>query len=251
MPRELQRATVAAVQAVLPDATLTFEDAPPWLLRPGKAECKARWSLVRSIYEQLTGLDLPDEMPSRESRRADAMIQRQATAVSAAGRAAPAARIPRRARRPPTGRARLGAHPSDCRLRGSGVDRRPPCCRPDARTARASTVSGPRRVWGDRDDARHEQSTSGEPALHEVSIVHVCHGKWGVCRVARQRGVDCSCGRGARGVSAAGRRRAAAAGSSPSRCGRRRARGESRRARARRAGGPCSGSTARRRRPGR
>jgi hypothetical protein len=75
MPRELQRATVAAVQAVLPDATLTFEDAPPWLLRPGKAECKARWSLVRSIYEQLTGLDLPDVMPSRESRRADAMIQ--------------------------------------------------------------------------------------------------------------------------------------------------------------------------------
>lgn len=75
MPRELQLVTVAAVQETLPEATITAEVAHAWLVRPGKVECKGRWSVLCAIYEQLTGLELPEVMPRRESRRADALIE--------------------------------------------------------------------------------------------------------------------------------------------------------------------------------
>lgn len=74
MSRDHQLATVAAVARALPAATITAEAAPPWLVRPGKVECRACWSLVCSIYEELTGLELPDVMPPREHRRVDALI---------------------------------------------------------------------------------------------------------------------------------------------------------------------------------
>lgn len=75
MPRELQLAAVAVLQRALPEATITAEAAPAWLVRPGKVECKGSWALLCSIYEQLTGLELPDVMPRREHRRVDALIE--------------------------------------------------------------------------------------------------------------------------------------------------------------------------------
>lgn len=50
------------------------ESTPDWLMRPGRAECKRRWPLVRRIYSELTGLELPEEMPVRERRQLDAIL---------------------------------------------------------------------------------------------------------------------------------------------------------------------------------
>jgi hypothetical protein len=50
---------------------------PEWLLRPGKQECARRWQLVRRTYAELTGLELPDEMPSCERRQVDCVLQRK------------------------------------------------------------------------------------------------------------------------------------------------------------------------------
>jgi hypothetical protein len=48
---------------------------PSWLLRPGRDDCGSQWDLVRSIYEELTELDLPQQMPPRETRRVDAVLR--------------------------------------------------------------------------------------------------------------------------------------------------------------------------------
>ncbi|GFM28600.1 hypothetical protein [Novosphingobium sp. PY1] len=47
---------------------------PDWLMRPGKAECGPNWPLVKAIYRDLTELELPDAMPSRERRKIDAVF---------------------------------------------------------------------------------------------------------------------------------------------------------------------------------
>ena len=47
---------------------------PDWLERPGRLECGENWPLVRAIYTDLTGLNLPEVMPSREMRRVDAVF---------------------------------------------------------------------------------------------------------------------------------------------------------------------------------
>jgi hypothetical protein len=76
MGGELQLAAVAAVRQALPDATVHGESwAAPWLMRPGRHECGPRWDLVRSIYAGLAKLELPDNMPPRERRRIDAVIE--------------------------------------------------------------------------------------------------------------------------------------------------------------------------------
>lgn len=43
-------------------------------MRPGLLESGRRWPLVRSIYADLTGRDLPEVMPPREWRKVDAVI---------------------------------------------------------------------------------------------------------------------------------------------------------------------------------
>ena len=48
--------------------------APDWLMRPGKAACGKRWPLVRSIYHDLTGLDLPEVLPAHNWRGVDGLI---------------------------------------------------------------------------------------------------------------------------------------------------------------------------------
>lgn len=74
MPRELELAAVAVIREALHGA-LVHEDSPQWLMRPGREQCGERWGLVCSIYEQLTGLALPELMPPRECRQVDAVIE--------------------------------------------------------------------------------------------------------------------------------------------------------------------------------
>lgn len=71
VPGELQNAVVPLVAAIL-DASLS--DTPVWLLRPAANECGDRWTTVCAIYRELAGLDLPETMPPRETRRVDAVL---------------------------------------------------------------------------------------------------------------------------------------------------------------------------------
>src|SRR5690625_6025917 len=69
MALELQNAVIAAVRAALPEHDIIEEPAtPPWLNRPGRADCGAAWPLVSDLYRELTGLELPEQMPPRERR---------------------------------------------------------------------------------------------------------------------------------------------------------------------------------------
>ncbi len=71
MAGELQAAVVPLVARIL-DAELA--GTPHWLLRPRPSECGSRWQSVCSIYRELAGLELPDAMPPRETRRVDAVL---------------------------------------------------------------------------------------------------------------------------------------------------------------------------------
>lgn len=72
MALELQTAVARfAVEILGAELDMT----PPWLMRPGRNECRARWSLVQEIYAELTGgRRLPDTMPPRERRHVDAIL---------------------------------------------------------------------------------------------------------------------------------------------------------------------------------
>jgi hypothetical protein len=71
MAGELQNAVVPLVARIL-DAELI--GTPQWLLRPAAVECGGQWQTVCSIYRELTGLELPEAMPLRETRRVDAVL---------------------------------------------------------------------------------------------------------------------------------------------------------------------------------
>jgi hypothetical protein len=43
-------------------------------MRPAANECGGVWPTVRTVYRELTALDLPDAMPPRETRRVDAVL---------------------------------------------------------------------------------------------------------------------------------------------------------------------------------
>ena len=68
---ELQSAVVALVARLL-GAELVA--TPGWLLRPGPVECGTAWATLCGIYSELTGLELPETMPARETRRVDAVL---------------------------------------------------------------------------------------------------------------------------------------------------------------------------------
>ena len=72
--RELEKAVVALVHEIYGGGR---SETPPWLLRPGRADCGRRWARMRLIYENLTGLDLPDEMPPAEWREVDAVFDKR------------------------------------------------------------------------------------------------------------------------------------------------------------------------------
>ena len=69
---DLERAVTRLVAEIL---GATFEETPGWLQRPAREECGQHWALVCSIYEQLTGLELPEAMPAGETRRLDAVLR--------------------------------------------------------------------------------------------------------------------------------------------------------------------------------
>ena len=48
-----------------------------WLKRPGQEECGNRWPLIRKFNYELTGCELPDNMPSEEWRQVDVVFQRK------------------------------------------------------------------------------------------------------------------------------------------------------------------------------
>lgn len=77
MPRELEHAVVALVRSVYGGAERA---TPDWLQRPGPTECGRRWPMIRSVYTELTGLELPEVMPSREHRTVDCVLHRRGEA---------------------------------------------------------------------------------------------------------------------------------------------------------------------------
>jgi hypothetical protein len=73
MALEIQRAVLTLLARCI-DGELLDGATPAWLQRPGAAECGGSWSTVRTIYHALTGGELPQEMPPRERRTVDAVL---------------------------------------------------------------------------------------------------------------------------------------------------------------------------------
>jgi hypothetical protein len=48
---------------------------PAWLLRPGRIECGKHWPLICNIYRELTGLELPEVMPTNNRRTVDGILK--------------------------------------------------------------------------------------------------------------------------------------------------------------------------------
>lgn len=71
MAGELQAAVVPLVARILGAELIS---TPQWLLRPGLVDCGASWKTICAIYSELTGLELPQSMPARETRRVDAVL---------------------------------------------------------------------------------------------------------------------------------------------------------------------------------
>jgi len=73
--RQDELAFVAALTTALAgEATVSTQAAPPWLVRPGRAELGERWELARGVYAALTGLEHPDVVPPRERRQLDVIL---------------------------------------------------------------------------------------------------------------------------------------------------------------------------------
>jgi len=74
MARDLERAVVELVRKVYGG---TEVPTPGWLQRPGRAEAGRRWKLVQALYFELSDMELPGVMPSREHRTVDCVLQRR------------------------------------------------------------------------------------------------------------------------------------------------------------------------------
>jgi hypothetical protein len=74
MPRELERVVIELVRKVYGGNELA---TPDWLQRPERGDAGRRWRLIRSLYTELTGMELPDSMPPRERRTVDCVLQRR------------------------------------------------------------------------------------------------------------------------------------------------------------------------------
>jgi hypothetical protein len=74
MPRELERVVIELVRKVYGGNELA---TPDWLQRPERGDAGRRWRLIRSLYTELTGMELPDSMPPRERRTVDCVVQRR------------------------------------------------------------------------------------------------------------------------------------------------------------------------------
>jgi guanosine-3',5'-bis(diphosphate) 3'-pyrophosphohydrolase len=74
---DLQRAVLDLVVAILGGRPVhePHKDAMPWLMRPGKIECRERWPLVVAIYRALESRSLLDVTPPKERRHIDAVVE--------------------------------------------------------------------------------------------------------------------------------------------------------------------------------
>lgn len=72
MPPPIQKSVLDLVLKVTGGKIETA--TPAWLMRPGKAECGKRWPLIRAIYHDLTGLDLPEVLPFNNWRGIDGLL---------------------------------------------------------------------------------------------------------------------------------------------------------------------------------
>lgn len=72
MPQPIQKAVLELVVKVTGGSI--HSSLPDWLKRPGKAECGKRWPLIRSIYHDLTDLELPEPMPAGNWRPLDGFV---------------------------------------------------------------------------------------------------------------------------------------------------------------------------------
>ncbi|WP_285117271.1 hypothetical protein [Leifsonia sp. fls2-241-R2A-40a] len=73
--RGKQNAWFSLLRTVLPAENVLEEElAPSWLVRPGRSEARNAWPLLTEAYQQLTGRQLPDTMPPRETRRLDVLM---------------------------------------------------------------------------------------------------------------------------------------------------------------------------------
>jgi hypothetical protein len=73
MPLKIQRAVLDLIVQVR--GGVIESKTPDWLVRPGRIECGSRWLLVREIYRELTGQELPEIMPARNSRKVDGILK--------------------------------------------------------------------------------------------------------------------------------------------------------------------------------
>ncbi len=73
MVRDLERIAIQIVRDIVGGDLLS--ETPRWLMRPGREECGRVWNLVKTIYNDLTGLDLSEVMPSNERRKVDAILK--------------------------------------------------------------------------------------------------------------------------------------------------------------------------------
>jgi hypothetical protein len=132
--RELELAVIALVRKTYGGRELP---TPDWLQRPAREESGSRWPLVRAIYEELAGMELPDVMPPRERRTVDCVLQRRGepprivevdeTQHFNRYRAATIRRYPRSVKVAYDRRAWLAACDAKTRLEGGGFGRpRPP-----------------------------------------------------------------------------------------------------------------------------
>lgn len=72
MARELER---RVVELTVRGLGARIVPTPAWLVRPGRTECGERWGLMRAIYRDLTGMELPDVMRPVERRELDAVLE--------------------------------------------------------------------------------------------------------------------------------------------------------------------------------
>jgi hypothetical protein len=73
VPLELQERVLVLVEELYGGERRA---SPSWLNRPAAEDAGKRWRLVRAIYRKLTDMELPSEMPPRERRSVDAVLQR-------------------------------------------------------------------------------------------------------------------------------------------------------------------------------
>jgi hypothetical protein len=73
MPLKTQNAVLDLIEQVTGEK-IVRNTTPSWLNRPGKVECGKHWPLICTIYEDLTGLKLPESMPPKERRQLDGIL---------------------------------------------------------------------------------------------------------------------------------------------------------------------------------